>query len=137
MLTSKSSLYNLRSSKTEQCLTILRITEIDISITKRSPPRLIPTNPNWHHLRHLIEQIVQLRIVHAGLEIPYVQRHIAETSRSGLRLRSRRCRTRRHRNWWWIDNHCRHYRLKFHKNKKKNLVNFFFIETERIKGLKS
>lgn len=63
---------NARELRREK-LTVLRITEIDIGITKRSSPSLIPTNPNGDNLSDLVEEIVELAVVDGGIEIADVE----------------------------------------------------------------
>ena len=68
--------------------TILRVGEVDVSVTERGSPGLIPANPNRDHRSHMAEQIIQLPLVHVPLQIPYVQRRVRER-------RSAQCRRRR------------------------------------------
>ena len=91
--------------------TILRVGEVDVSVTERGSPGLIPANPNGDNLRDLAEQIIELALIDTSVKIAHIKRRVREGActrqcRSGSGgHRSRSIKLSRH----WSRNHSRRH----------------------------
>lgn len=63
----------MASSTQQRRLTVLSIAVIDVTVSERAPGAQVPTDPDRHHLTHLVKEVVELRVVHILIKISNVQ----------------------------------------------------------------